>query len=73
MDYTNMNDYYESSLIHGKNTSKVLLAVFEPLLTSHFGSSIIDMLFEKFGKHVAEYLTKKKTKNFFITISLTKK
>ncbi|KAK1431556.1 hypothetical protein QVD17_08016 [Tagetes erecta] len=73
MDYTNMNDCYESSLIHGKNISKVIRAVFEPLLSSHFGGCIIDMLFEKFGQHVAEYLTKKKTKYFFITLLLTKK
>ncbi|KAI3675052.1 hypothetical protein L1987_84634 [Smallanthus sonchifolius] len=72
-DYTNMSDSNEFNQIHGKNTSKVIRAVIEPLLISHFGSSIVDVLFKNFGNHVAEYLSKKKTRIFFITISLTKK
>ncbi|KAI7744333.1 hypothetical protein M8C21_032749, partial [Ambrosia artemisiifolia] len=65
IDYTNMNDSSELSQIHGENTSKLLRAIIEPLLISHFGNSIIDMLFKKFGKHVAEHLSKKKTRNLF--------
>ncbi|KAM0063223.1 putative anthranilate O-methyltransferase [Helianthus debilis subsp. tardiflorus] len=72
-DYINMNDSYELSQIHAKNISKLGQAVLEPLLISHFGTSIIDMLFKKFEKRVAEYLLKQKTKRLFMTISLTKK
>ncbi|KAI7744322.1 hypothetical protein M8C21_032738 [Ambrosia artemisiifolia] len=72
-DYTNMNHSNELCQVHGKNTSKVIRAGLEPLLVSHFGNSIIDVLFKKFEKHVADYLSKKKTRYFFLTISLTKK
>ncbi|KAJ0507959.1 putative salicylate carboxymethyltransferase [Helianthus annuus] len=72
-DYINMNDSNELSQIHGKNTSNMLRVALEPLLVSHFGSSIIDVLFKKFEKHVAEYLFKKKIRHFFVTITLTKK
>ncbi|KAI7725463.1 hypothetical protein M8C21_003291 [Ambrosia artemisiifolia] len=72
-DYTNMNDSLELSQIHGENASKLLRAVLEPLLVSHFGNSIIDVLFGKFGKHVGEYLLRQKTRYFFTTISLIKK
>ncbi|KAK9056883.1 hypothetical protein SSX86_024247 [Deinandra increscens subsp. villosa] len=72
-DYTNMKASSELSLIHGENSSKMLRAAFEPLLIAHFGDSIIDMLFKKLTKHLAEYLLQKKTRYFFISISLTKK
>ncbi|KAI3732477.1 hypothetical protein L1987_63682 [Smallanthus sonchifolius] len=63
-DYTNTNDSNELSQIHGKNTSKMVRVALEPLLVSNFGNSIIDVLFKKFEKHVAEYLTKKKARPF---------
>ncbi|KAJ0733521.1 putative methyltransferase [Helianthus annuus] len=72
-DYINMTDSGELSQIHAKNISKVTQAVFEPLLISHFGNSIIDILFKKFEKHVAEDLLKQKPKWLVMTISLTKK
>ncbi|KAI7726130.1 hypothetical protein M8C21_031010 [Ambrosia artemisiifolia] len=72
-DYTSMNDSNELSQIHGKNTAKVMRAVYEPLLASHFGNSIIDVLFKKIETYVAEHLSKKKTSHFFINISMTKK
>ncbi|KAJ9567260.1 hypothetical protein OSB04_003226 [Centaurea solstitialis] len=71
-DYTNMSDFKENSHIHGKNAAQVFRVVAEPLLTSHFGNSIIDVLFKKFEKHVAEHLMKKKTRYCNILISLTK-
>ncbi|KAI7754715.1 hypothetical protein M8C21_009475 [Ambrosia artemisiifolia] len=72
-DYMNMNESDELSQIHGKNVSKLMKAILEPLLISHFGNSIIDMLFKKLEKHVAEYLTKKKPRSLFVTISVTRK
>ncbi|KAD3069250.1 hypothetical protein E3N88_37130 [Mikania micrantha] len=45
-DYTNTKDLIELSHNHGRNTAKVVKAVIEPLLTSHFGNSIIDTLFK---------------------------
>lgn len=72
-DYTNERDAEETSHIHGENTAKVIRAVFEPLLTSHFGNSIVDILFKKYRKHVAKHLSNKKSRYFNVTISLTKK
>lgn len=73
-DFTNMVDLNEQiSHIHGKNCAKVVRAVSEPMLTSHFGNSInIDVLFQKFQMRVAEDLAKKKTRYFNIVISLTR-
>ncbi|KAM0002683.1 putative methyltransferase [Helianthus debilis subsp. tardiflorus] len=78
-DYTNMDDLnLEHNHNQGinattKNTSKVIRAITEPMLTSHFGSSIIDVLYKKYEKHVEEHLATKKTRQFTIVISLTKK
>ncbi|GJT95583.1 benzoate carboxyl methyltransferase [Tanacetum coccineum] len=72
-DYTNMNDLNEPSRAHGKNAAKVVRAYTEPLLTSQFGNSIIDAVFKRYEKHVAEYLANKKTRYFNLVISLTKK
>ncbi|XP_024992462.1 jasmonate O-methyltransferase-like [Cynara cardunculus var. scolymus] len=72
-DYTNVNDFKEDSHRHGKNAAQVLRAVTEPLLTSHFGNSVIDAVFKKLEKHVAEHLANKKTRYFNIVISLINK
>ncbi|KAL8265266.1 hypothetical protein R6Q59_023396 [Mikania micrantha] len=63
-DYTNTKDMIELSHNHGRNAAKVVKAVLEPLLTSHFGNSIIDTLFKKYEKHLAEHLTYRKTRHF---------
>ncbi|XP_076914126.1 S-adenosyl-L-methionine:benzoic acid/salicylic acid carboxyl methyltransferase 3-like [Bidens hawaiensis] len=56
-----------------KSTAKLIRAITEPLLISHFGNSIIEVLFKKYEKHVTKHLAVKKTKQFTIVISLTKK
>lgn len=72
-NYTNMNDLSKHNHIHGKNTAQMLRAVVEPLLTSHFGHSIIEILFKKFEKDVADHLVNTKTRFVNIVISSTKK
>ncbi|KAI3690441.1 hypothetical protein L2E82_48467 [Cichorium intybus] len=72
-DYTNIKDFEEPSHIHGKITAKIMRAVMEPLLTSHFGNSIVDILFKKYEKRVALHLASKKTRHFNIVISLSRK
>ncbi|KAK1435713.1 hypothetical protein QVD17_01479 [Tagetes erecta] len=73
MDYKNLTDSCELSQTHGANTAKVVRAFTEPLLTSHFGKSIIDEVFEKYGKHVAQHLATNKTRFCNFVISLAKK
>ncbi|KAI3716589.1 hypothetical protein L1987_67571 [Smallanthus sonchifolius] len=58
---------------HVKNTTKFARAITEPLFTSHFGKSINEVLFKKFEKNVAEYLTTKERTSLSIVVSLTKK
>ncbi|KAI3496210.1 hypothetical protein L1887_38565 [Cichorium endivia] len=72
-DYTSTKDFDVHNRIHSINTAKALRAVMEPLLTSHFGNSIIDILFDNFKKHVALHLAKKKTRYYNIAISLSRK
>ncbi|KAJ0619761.1 putative methyltransferase [Helianthus annuus] len=47
----------------GKKTTKSIRAVTELLFSSHFGNSIIDMLFKKFEKKLADHLATKKTRH----------
>ncbi|KAM0024742.1 putative salicylate carboxymethyltransferase [Helianthus debilis subsp. tardiflorus] len=56
----------------GKKTTKSIRAVTEPLFASHFGNSIIDMLFKKFEKNLADHLATKKTRHLCVVISLIK-
>ncbi|KAI3768617.1 hypothetical protein L2E82_19447 [Cichorium intybus] len=67
-DYANTTGYDEYSLVHGKNTANTIRAALEPLLISHFGNSIIDIVFNKFEKHVALHLTGKRTRFFNIVM-----
>ncbi|XP_022001867.2 benzoate carboxyl methyltransferase [Helianthus annuus] len=57
----------------GKKTTKSIRAVTELLFSSHFGNSIIDMLFKKFEKKLADHLATKKTRHLCVVISLIKK
>ncbi|KAI7724521.1 hypothetical protein M8C21_023975, partial [Ambrosia artemisiifolia] len=72
-DYINLNDFDELSQTHGENTAKAVRAFAEPLLASHFGEAIIDGVFNKYKKHVAQHLTNNKTRYFNLVISLAKK
>ncbi|XP_071718374.1 S-adenosyl-L-methionine:benzoic acid/salicylic acid carboxyl methyltransferase 3-like [Rutidosis leptorrhynchoides] len=68
-DYANANDFNES---HGENAAKVVRAVVEPLLSSHFGEFIIEELFKMYEKHVVDHLANQKTRYCNLVISLTK-
>ncbi|KAL4564919.1 hypothetical protein LXL04_028995 [Taraxacum kok-saghyz] len=72
-DYKNMKDFDEPSHIHAMTSAKVMRAVMEPLLTSHFGNSIIYVLFKNYEKRVAQHLATKKTRHFNIVMSLSRK
>ena len=56
----------------GKRAAKIMRAVIEPVLVTHFGNSAMDLLFKKLEKNVDEHLAIEKTKYFMIAISLTK-
>ncbi|KAK2967894.1 hypothetical protein RJ640_001563 [Escallonia rubra] len=63
-----MTEFHDSA----KMLAKTIRAVTEPLLISHFGNFRIDDLSERYAEHVAEHLSKEKTKYFNIVVSLTK-
>ncbi|XP_059648673.1 benzoate carboxyl methyltransferase-like [Cornus florida] len=57
----------------GENVARWSRAIWEPILANHFGETVIDELFARFAKHVAEHLSAEKAKIFSIVISLRKK
>lgn len=67
------NEILKSADSSGKFIAKTMRAVFEPLLASHFGTTFMDKLFEKYAMHVNEHLSIEKTDYFNIVISLTRK
>lgn len=70
--YTNMNEFtHESNHNYGKNTANLIRAITEPLFTSHFGNSIIEVLYKKCEKNATEHLATKKTRHVSV-VSLTK-
>ncbi|KAM0011600.1 putative methyltransferase [Helianthus debilis subsp. tardiflorus] len=57
----------------GINTTKFIRAISEPLIATHFGYSIMDVLFKKYQEHVVDHLATKKGMNYNLIISLIKK
>ncbi|XP_073038880.1 benzoate carboxyl methyltransferase-like [Primulina eburnea] len=57
-----------------KDVAGGIRAVVEPMLASHFGKVLnYDVVFEKYGKKLAEHLSKEKPSYFTIAISLRRK
>ncbi|KAK1373615.1 Salicylate/benzoate carboxyl methyltransferase [Heracleum sosnowskyi] len=68
----------EDEIIKSKENSgnfiaKTTRVVMESLLASHFGSTFMDKIFERFAKHVTEHLSKGKSNYFSILVSLRRK
>ncbi|CAA3022306.1 salicylate carboxymethyltransferase-like [Olea europaea subsp. europaea] len=57
----------------GYNVAKCIRSVAEPLLIDHFGESIMDKLFLKYGEILSDCMSKEETKFVNVTISMTKK
>ncbi|XP_022764608.1 benzoate carboxyl methyltransferase-like [Durio zibethinus] len=57
----------------GQNVANCIRAITEPMLTNHFGETVIDNLFTKYAEHVAEHLSKEKTKYVNVVISMIRK
>lgn len=56
----------------GERVAKTVRAVVESMLKYHFGSHIIDELFQRYAKLVEDYLSKTRTKYINLVISLVK-
>ncbi|KAK1435043.1 hypothetical protein QVD17_00801 [Tagetes erecta] len=73
-DHTNKNESpREPNHNYGKNTANLIRAITEPLFTSHFGNSVIEVLYKKCEKNATEHLAIKKTRHVSVVVSLTKK
>ncbi|KAG9444281.1 hypothetical protein H6P81_015621 [Aristolochia fimbriata] len=57
----------------GLNTAKIMRAVAEPLLVSHFGVSSMDKVFERYAEIVAQHLSSYKTKHVNLLVTLTRR
>ncbi|KAI3693860.1 hypothetical protein L1987_76815 [Smallanthus sonchifolius] len=67
---TNVSDWH----MLGIKMTKTVRAISEPMMATHFGNSIMDMLFKKFQEHVVDHLaTKKRVNGFNLIISLIKR
>ena len=55
------------------NVAMLMRAVAEPLLVSHFGGGIIEEVFSRYQKIVADRMSKEKTEFVNVTVSLTRR
>ncbi|KAG0541751.1 hypothetical protein BDA96_02G044600 [Sorghum bicolor] len=70
-DDTEGDDVHDS-VRSGMNVSKLVRALMEPLIASHFGENILDLLFADYSYLLAKHLEQEKTKTAFIIMSLKK-
>ncbi|MED6112288.1 hypothetical protein PIB30_060350 [Stylosanthes scabra] len=63
---------FESLGDGGYNVAQCMRAVAEPLLVSHFGEDIIEAVFSRYQRLLAESMSKEKTMFFNVTVSLTR-
>lgn len=66
----NLSDAFKDG---GYNVAKCMRAVAEPMLGSHFGDAIIDEVFSRYRKIVADRMAKEKTEFVNVTVSMTKR
>ncbi|GFP92531.1 jasmonate o-methyltransferase [Phtheirospermum japonicum] len=60
-------------LTRGKRVAKIVRAVIESMIESHFGKGIIDELFARYGQLVDDYFSKVEAKHINLVISVTRK
>ncbi|KAJ0263810.1 Salicylate/benzoate carboxyl methyltransferase [Hirschfeldia incana] len=65
----NEEDNYEA----GYNEAKAVRAVTEPMLVAHFGEDIIDILFDKYARHVTQHASCRNKTSVTLVLALTKK
>nr|XP_017222934.1 PREDICTED: benzoate carboxyl methyltransferase-like [Daucus carota subsp. sativus] len=73
LDMRTEDEIIKSGERSGKYIAKILRAVMEPVLASHFGNNCVDKLFERYAVHASEQLSRTKIESFNIVISLTRK
>jgi jasmonate O-methyltransferase len=67
------DDLLGRKMSSGERVAKTIRAVVESMLESHFGSHIMDDLFQRYAKLVEDHLSKTRTKYINLVISLVKR
>ncbi|GFP88563.1 benzoate carboxyl methyltransferase [Phtheirospermum japonicum] len=57
----------------GKRVAGTVRSFMEPMLASHFGSSIVDAVFDMYANKMAKHLSKERSSYFTIVVSLNRK
>ncbi|KAK3132076.1 hypothetical protein QOZ80_6AG0515420 [Eleusine coracana subsp. coracana] len=70
--YDDSESDVHDSVQSGTNVANCLRAVMESVVASHFGDTIIDMLFTEYARLVAKHLKKEKTKHAVIVLTMKK-
>ncbi|KAI3448994.1 hypothetical protein Pfo_005659 [Paulownia fortunei] len=73
VQYGNTNDQHIDKYRRGELVSNFIRAYTEPVIAAHFGSSIIDELYGRYAKKLAEHLSREEPLFFNIVICLSKK
>ncbi|KAK4429285.1 Jasmonate O-methyltransferase [Sesamum alatum] len=60
------------NLSRGRRVAKIVRAVVEPMVESHFGRDIMDELFRRYGEVVDHYMSKTRAKNINLILSVTR-
>nr|ANV28063.1 benzoic acid carboxymethyl transferase [Antirrhinum linkianum] len=76
-DYTVDDDQQDPSIFDkqrsGKFVADCVRAITEPMLASHFGSTIMDLLFGRYAKKMVEHLSVENSSYFSIVVSLSRR
>lgn len=72
-EFNDPNGDIDNKYQSAQSMANGLRAVTEAMLASHFGETIIDNLFAKFAKHMAEEFCQKMTRYISIVTCMTKK
>ncbi|KAL0346482.1 UNVERIFIED_CONTAM: Benzoate carboxyl methyltransferase [Sesamum calycinum] len=73
VEHSNSNNHRPDKYRSGELVSAFIRAYTEPILATHFGTSVMDALYTRYAKKLAEYLSLETPTYFIHVVSLSKK
>ncbi|KAK4397146.1 Benzoate carboxyl methyltransferase [Sesamum angolense] len=73
VEHSNSNNHRPDKYRRGELVSAFIRAYTEPILATHFGTSVMDDLYTRYAKKLAEYLSVETPTYFIHVVSLSKK
>ncbi|XP_048615220.1 salicylate/benzoate carboxyl methyltransferase-like isoform X1 [Brassica napus] len=73
LGHSNCDNNEEYNYEAGYNEAKSIRAVTEPMLIAHFGEDVIDILFDKYARHVTQHASCRNKTSVTLVVALTKK